>query len=133
MSLITSFSRVATLLSYLGIPGSWPRKNKFKKMDKIHMFLRQQCFLLFCFRSAASIVRPSFFLHAHFSSVTSRALFPFLTMCLFRTFEINGGSKYGFCLVYGSCSFFFELPLLSMTKILLERQYFKKKLLMLRP
>ena len=129
MSLITSFLRVATLLSYLGIPGSWPRKNKFKKMDKVHMFLRQQCFLLFCFWSAASIVR-FFFLHAHFSSVTSRALFPFLTMCLFRKFKINGGSKYGFYLVYGSCSFFSELPLLSMTKILLERPYFKNKLLM---
>ena len=39
-------------------------------------FLRLQYFLLFCFMSAAPIVRPSFFfMHAHFSIGTSRALF----------------------------------------------------------
>ena len=33
MSLETCFCLVATLPSYLGIPGSWPRENKFKNME----------------------------------------------------------------------------------------------------
>ena len=72
-------------------------------------FLRQQYFLLFCFMSAAPIVRPSFFMHAHFSIGTSRALFSLLALCLFRTFKISGVTKYGFCLVYGTWYFFFRV------------------------
>ena len=59
--------------------------------------------------SAALIVRPSLFMHAHFSIGTSRALFSLLTLCLFRTFKISGVTKYGFCLDYGTWYFFFRV------------------------
>ena len=96
-------------------------------------FWRLQCFLLFCFVSAAQMVRPSFFLHVHFSIGTSRAIVPFFALCLFRTFEIRGGTKYGFCLVCGTCYFFFSSGRAQLWPIFFRTPILKKKSLMVRP
>ena len=85
MSLETCFCLVATLPSYLGIPGSWPRENKFKNMENheriylktwtMYVFFETTVFFIFCFMSATPMVHPSLFMRAHFSIGTSRALF----------------------------------------------------------
>ena len=83
MSLETCVSLVATLPSYLGIPGLWPRENKFKNMEnheRIYLktwtmyvfFVTTMCFYTFFHERRAD--GAPLFMRAHFSIGTSHTL-----------------------------------------------------------
>ena len=85
MSLETCFSLVATLPSYLWIPGSWPRENKFKNMENhgriylktwtMYVFFETTVFFYILFHERHADGAPFFIYARPFSIGTSRALF----------------------------------------------------------
>ena len=90
-------------------------------------------FFFFYFMNATPKLRPSHFCTPNFSIETSGALFTFLAMRLFSTFEIKRGAKYVFYLFYGTRYFIFRVAASNYEQIFLEHSHLKKKSLMVRP
>ena len=127
ISLITCFSLVATLLSYLGIPGSLPQKNKFKKMDNVHMFSS------FLFHERRANGAPFFFSARPFFNWNFPrpcSVFCFVSFSYVRNKRRNEIWVLS-CLWH--LLFFFEWASPIMSKFCLERPYLKKRSLMIRP
>ena len=132
MSVVTCFSLVATRPSYLGIPGTRPQDIKFKYMDNVHIFLRQQSFLLICFMSAAPMVRLSFFMHTNFLIETSRVLLSLLALFFFL-YERNRETQNTGFVLFMALDIFFRVAAHNYDKNFRRALKLKIKLLRVRP